>query len=285
MADCPEKSVLVTYLYGEDSGRERARLEAHFAACRDCSEELASLRSVQVALSAWTVPEIDRGFDRWRTVAQPASSAARETWKRWSFWPARPLPLAWSLGAAATLCLAVGATAAAIAGFEVRYGDLAFSVGRPEMPGGTVPAFARADSPPPVVLPVADVAGVTGSDAVLRAGRRETDIVLSPPGDAFGSGLEFVLVGRDQLSPSDPAAMLERLTVFTPESSAALLDEIRRRMAGRGLAPEPAWADIVQRLRLAQERNPARVREDFADFVVRVAAPPGDARPAAAGRR
>ena len=81
MADCPEKSVLVTYLYGEDSGRERARLEAHFAACRDCSEELASLRSVQVALSAWTVPEIDRGFDRWRTVAQPASSAARETWK------------------------------------------------------------------------------------------------------------------------------------------------------------------------------------------------------------
>ena len=261
MADCPEKSVLITYLYGEDSTGEHARVEAHVTACRVCSEELASLRSVQGALSAWTVPETDLAFDRWQAEPAPPSGAAHEARPHRSFWPGWSMSPAWGFGVAATLCVAVGATAAAITGFEVRYGDFAFSMGRPEAVEATAPRFAGAELPP-----------------------RLTDIVLSPPRDVFGSGLEFALVGSDPLPAGDPAAMLERLTVFSPESSAALLEEIQRRMAERELAPEPAWPDIVQRLRRAQENNPARVREDFADFVVRVAAPPGEARPASPRR-
>lgn len=283
MADCPEKSVLIAYLYGEDSAGEHARVEAHVAACRACSDELASLRSVQGALSSWTVPEVDLAVDRWQTAPAPFSGAADAARPHGSFWSG--WSPAWALGIAATVCLAVGAAAAAIAGFEVRYGGFVFSVGQPASPEGTAPRFAE---------PVTEVAVTSETVAVPTSGyslgaaprlvRREADIVLAPPGDAFGSGLEFALVGGAPLPPGDPAAMLERLTVFTPESSAALLEEIRRRMAEHEPAPEPAWPDIVQRLRRAQERNPTRVREDFADFVVRVAGPPGDARSAAGGR-
>lgn len=283
MADCPEKSVLITYLYGEDSAGEHARVEAHVAACRACSDELASLRSVQGALSSWTVPEVDLAVDRWQAAPalfSGAADAARPHGSFWSGWSP-----AWGLGVAATVCLAVGAAAVAIAGFEVRYGGFVFSVGQPASPEASAPRLAE---------PVAEMAVTSETVAVPTAGyrmgaaprlvRREADIVLAPPGDAFGSGLEFALVGGDPLPPGNPAAMLERLTVFTPESSAALLEEIRRRMAEHEPAPAPAWPDIVQRLRRAQERNPTRVREDFADFVVRVAGPPADARPAAGGR-
>ena len=261
MADCPEKSVLITYLYGEGSTGEHARVEAHVTACRACSEELASLRSVQGALSAWTVPETDLAFDRWQVAPAQTSGAAHEARARESFWSGWSMSPAWGLGVAATLCVAVGATAAAITGFEVRYGDFEFSMGRPAAAEGTAPLFGEAGPPP-----------------------RVTDIVLAPPRDVFGPGLEFALVGGDSPGPGDPAAMLDRLTVFSPASSAALLEEIQRQMAERELAPEPAWPDIVQRLRRAQERNPARVRQDFADFVVRVAGPPGEAPTAAPGR-
>ena len=284
MADCPDKSVLIAYLYGEDSAGERARVEAHVAACRACSDELASLRSVQGALSSWTVPEVDLAVDRWQAApARPADplDAARPHGSFWSGWSLSP---AWGLGIAATVCLAVGAAAAAIAGFEVRYGGFVFSVGQPASPEGIAPRFTE---------PVTEMAVTSEAVAMPTAGyrvraaprlvRRDADIVLASP-DAFGSGLEFALVGGAPLPPGDPAAMLERLTVFTPESSAALLEEIRRRMAEHEPAPEPAWPDIVQRLRRAQERNPTRVREDFADFVVRVAGPPADPRPAAGGR-
>ncbi len=256
MSDCPDNSALITYLYEEDAAGDRERVGSHVAACRACSEELASMRSVQGTLSVWTAPVADRAFDRWRDAPSAASTTAPDPRPSAAFWSGWSLSPAWSLGVAAAACLAVGVTAAAIAGFEVRYGDFAVSIGRPASPEETVAAF----------------------------GGRDTDIVLSRPGDAFGSGLEFALVGGDPLPRGDTAAMLERLTIFTPESSTALLEEIRRRMAERELASEPAWPDIVQRLRSAQERNPERVREDFADFVVRVAAPPGDVRPAGPGR-
>ena len=257
MADCPDKTTLVAYLYGEDSADEHARMEIHVAECRACSEALTSLRSVQGTLSAWNVPEVDLAFDRWRTVPSGSPGAAyaapeRRFWRDWS--PAA----AWSLGVAATLCLAVGATVAAIAGFEVRYGDFAFSVGR------TV-----SETTAPI--------GMNAMGMVSRAGGRETDVVLSPP---------FSLVSSNPMLPGRVPMRPERMFVYRPESPEALLEDIRRRMAGRelALAPEPAWPDIAQRLRLAQERDPVRVREDFADFIVRVAGGPGDVRPGTRGR-
>ncbi len=289
MADCPEKTSLVAYLYGEDSADDHARVEVHVAECRTCSEELTSLRSVQGALSGWTVPEVDLAFDGWRTVPSGDSGAApaareRRFWRDWS--PAA----AWSLGVAATLCLAVGATAAAIAGFEVRYGDFAFSVGRTPSET-TTPRLPGTEAPPAGALPVAEARnpsaapiGMGAMGMVSRPGRRETDLVLSPPADVPGSGPEFDLVGGNPMLPGRVPMTPERMFVYRPESPEALLEEIRRRMAEGERAPEPAWPDIAQRLRLAQERDPARVREGFADFIVRVAGEPGEVRPGARGR-
>ena len=54
MAECPDKTSLVAYFYGEDSTHQRRLMEAHVAACRACADELASFRSVEEALSPST---------------------------------------------------------------------------------------------------------------------------------------------------------------------------------------------------------------------------------------
>ena len=118
--------------------------------------------------------------------------------------------------------------------------------------------------------------------ASQASARRETDIVLPPPIGSSGSGLEFTLVNSSPIVERRDENPSDRLLVFGPESPEALLEEIWRRMDGRALPPQPRWSDIAQRFRLAQERDPERVREDFADFIVRVAGRPGDTQPVVA---
>ena len=285
MAECPDKTSLVAYFYGEDATDRRSLIEAHVATCRACADELASFRSVEETLSVWTAPAVDQRFDRWQSVPAPAVAAERDGsgWRSfWSTWSPAPV---WGLAAAATLALAVGAAAAAVNGFELRYGEFAVSVGRAAIPEGATRGLATVDELQRGAQRTASPAGpvmLGALGAPQASARRETDIVLSPPVDSSGSGLEFTLVSSSPIVERRESNTPDRLLVFGPESPEALLKEIWRRMEGRALPPQPRWSDIAQRFRLAQERDPERVREDFADFIVRVAGRPGDTQPVAA---
>lgn len=285
MAECPDKAALVAYFYGDESTGRRRSIEAHVATCRACADELASFRSVEDALSVWTAPCVDQRFDRWRSVPGPAVAAERDGSGRRAFWSTWSPTPAWGLAAVATLALAIGAAAAAVNGFELRYGEFAVSVGRPAIPEAAAPGSAMVDAPRLDARRTAAPAGplVMGTLGASQASaRRETDIVLPPPIGSSGSGLEFTLVNSSPIVERRDEDPSDRLLVFGPESPEALLEEIWRRMDGRALPPQPRWSDIAQRFRLAQERDPERVREDFADFIVRVAGRPGDTQPVVA---
>ncbi len=285
MAECPDKAALVAYFFGDDSTDRRKSMDAHVATCRACTDELASFRSVEETLSVWTAPAVDQRFDRWRSVPGPAVAADRDGSGRRSFWSTGSPAPAWGLAAVATLALVIGAAAAAVNGFELRYGEFAVSVGRPAIPEVAATELALGDG---LQLDAQRTAAPAGPAMMGKLGasqelaQRETDIVLSPPIDSSGSGLEFTLVNSSPIVGRRDENASDRLLVFGPGSPEALLEEIWRRMDGRALPPQPGWSDIAQRFRLAQERDPARVREDFADFIVRVAGRPGDTQPVVA---
>jgi len=92
---CDEREPLLAYLYGEGDPEERRRVESHLESCETCRDELAGLRSVREDLLAWDVPDHE------------------SVWK--PFMPARPVwswrdVPAWTMAAAATVMLALGAT-------------------------------------------------------------------------------------------------------------------------------------------------------------------------------
>lgn len=97
---CDEREPLLAYLYDECDPVERLRVEAHLESCEGCRDELAGLRQVRQDLLAWDVP--DHG-SVWRpfTPARPA-------------WSWHDVP-AWTLAAAATVMLALGATGGVVA--------------------------------------------------------------------------------------------------------------------------------------------------------------------------
>jgi hypothetical protein len=101
---CGNEERLVAYLYGEDSGDERADFERHLAACVSCTEDLRGLEFVRQELAEWEPPPARVHF---RLTPEPA--VRRPLWRQ---------PM-WGLAAAATLLLAVGA---AVANLDVRVG-------------------------------------------------------------------------------------------------------------------------------------------------------------------
>src|SRR5918996_4988778 len=108
---CESKELIVGYLYGELSGDERSRFDAHLAGCSDCRIEIEELKTTRAHLALWTPPELDLGFRLIRgDAAVPAAPAPR----RIRFAPA------FAFAAAAVIVLAA---AAAIANVEVRYGS------------------------------------------------------------------------------------------------------------------------------------------------------------------
>jgi anti-sigma factor RsiW len=102
---CDDKSLLVSYLYGEVSAADRAAVESHVATCAACADELASLGAVRADLARWEPPAADLGFQIVKAAPRPAPQA----WWRPPVWA--PLALA------AGLLLAVGA---ALANVEVQ---------------------------------------------------------------------------------------------------------------------------------------------------------------------
>ena len=103
---------LMTYVYDEGEPSERERVDAHLAACRVCSAELASLRSTRGALTEWTPPDPECHV---RIVSDTHGPPA-------GWWTMR-IP-SWGLAAAASLVLVVGA---AIASVEIRYDNEGFA--------------------------------------------------------------------------------------------------------------------------------------------------------------
>jgi hypothetical protein len=102
---CPDKGLLVTYLYGEGEPSEREEFEAHLDACPGCREELGALERVRVDLGWWEAPEAVGHV----SIVQPGVPHTG-TWA----WVRTP---AFGLAAAALLLLALTAS---IARVEVR---------------------------------------------------------------------------------------------------------------------------------------------------------------------
>jgi hypothetical protein len=103
-----DSELIVGYLYEELSPAERQSVERHLASCSACRAEVEGLRGTRAALTAWTPPAHDLGFE---IVRRPTVVSDRVR-------PFRVSP-AWGLAAAAVLVLAVGA---AIANVEMQVG-------------------------------------------------------------------------------------------------------------------------------------------------------------------
>jgi hypothetical protein len=108
------KEHLVSYLYEELGGEDRAAFEAHLPGCADCRRELSELRDARQHLTTWAPPEPELSFHVVRGGAAPAAVARRRFAAFVPQWAVVPL------SAAAGLLLVAGA--AALANLEVRYG-------------------------------------------------------------------------------------------------------------------------------------------------------------------
>jgi hypothetical protein len=149
------EEALIAFLYDEPAGdrAERARFEAHMAACAQCGEELAALRGVQLQLGRWAPPEPSYLTNNRQLslvgpqTANPQSrnpqSAIRDPQSGW--W--REIP-AWAQVAAALLFLGVSA---GVANLDVKYDANGLSVrtGWMKPPAAVMPSPAVAtDSAP-----------------------------------------------------------------------------------------------------------------------------------------
>jgi hypothetical protein len=124
---CDSKDLLVDFVYDELATAERREFELHLAACAECRDEVAGLRTTRAQLTRWTPPDPDFAFTivRRSTAPQPA--------------PRFRLSPVWGLAAAAVLVLAA---AAAIAGIEVRYDANGLAVRTGWQNQGTAPTAA-----------------------------------------------------------------------------------------------------------------------------------------------
>ncbi|MDQ3488220.1 MAG: zf-HC2 domain-containing protein [Acidobacteriota bacterium] len=107
---CESKELIVGFLYDELTSGERKELQAHLAACSECSVELEGLRSTRTHLALWSPPLPDLGFRVISGSSAPAPALPRRT---------RLAPI-FAFAAAAVVVLAA---AAAIANVEIRYGS------------------------------------------------------------------------------------------------------------------------------------------------------------------
>jgi hypothetical protein len=143
------EEALIAFLYDEPAGdrAERARFEAHMAACTQCSEELAALRGVQLQIGRWAPPEPSYlTNNRQLSLVSPQTanpqtsnpqSAIRDPQSSW--W--REIP-AWAQVAAALLFLGVSA---GIANLDIKYDANGLNVRT-----GWMKPSAAAMSPAPV---------------------------------------------------------------------------------------------------------------------------------------
>jgi len=104
--NCGDGQALVSYIYEECGGDERAAIDAHLLTCASCAEEVAGLRGTRVQLSAWTPPAVDLGF-RVTSAADATEAPEPARILRPARWWSRPLP-AWAQVAAAAVIFSAG---------------------------------------------------------------------------------------------------------------------------------------------------------------------------------
>lgn len=98
--DTHRETALVPFARNELAPDERARVEAHLAACEACRRALAEVRAVLVALAAAPAPPAPH-WGRYRAELRARIDARARTPRWWR----RPMPIAVSAGLAAALLL------------------------------------------------------------------------------------------------------------------------------------------------------------------------------------
>jgi anti-sigma factor RsiW len=100
--DTHPETALVPFAKDELAPDERARVQAHLAACEACRRALADVRAVLVELAAAPAPPAPH-WGRYRVELRARIDARARAPRRWQ----RPMPIAVSAGLAAALLLFV----------------------------------------------------------------------------------------------------------------------------------------------------------------------------------
>jgi hypothetical protein len=101
---CGDTDALVSFLYDECDGEERARMAQHLQSCEPWSAELAGLADARHHLGTWAPPDAALGF---RISAAPAAAPVLSSGKGW--WR-QPMP-AWAQAVAAAVLFGLGLAA------------------------------------------------------------------------------------------------------------------------------------------------------------------------------
>lgn len=225
---CDDKTLLVSYLYGEVSDTERAAVEAHVATCAACADELDSLGAVRADLARWEPPAADLGFQ----VVQAAPRPAPRAWRRPPVW----VPMALAAG----LLLAVGA---ALANVEVQAanGGLTIRAGWSHPPL-TASAFAEApaDKPAPQSAERGGGASAPQTAVPVKTGVSDADMQKAMAALETRLRAEFAATQHPataavpvsyQSSPTDRGEILQQVRTLVDESERRQQRELALRLA------------------------------------------------------
>jgi len=201
MCNQADKDDLVSYLYDDLDGPQRAAFERHLRTCAECRDELTAMRAVRADLLTWSPHEPDFAF---RLVAEPRISAPAAvlrpdvaSWRRW-FAPAA------GFAAAAVLVLAA---AAGLARIEVHNGPDGWTLRTGAQNAAIDHPFGGATARDVNLTAATDSAALMGIErriAALEAASRDTGNVRSAAFvNARASNDEVLKVVRDLLAQSE----------------------------------------------------------------------------------
>ena len=214
---CDDKSLLVSYLYGEVSAADRAAVESHVATCAACADELASLGAVRADLARWEPPAADLGFQIVKAAPRPASPA----WWRPPVWA--PLALA------AGLLLAVGA---ALANVEVQAANGVVTIRAGwSHPPLTAPGASAVAEQAPAHEAVAVKTGITDAEMRKAMAALETRLRAEIGTSAQRSASPAAVPVSLQGSSVDRGDMLQQVRNLVDESERRQQRELALRLA------------------------------------------------------
>lgn len=238
---CNDKTLLVSYLYGECLEAERWAFEKHLTECADCAAEVAELRGIRSSLSEWDAPGCALAYrivSEQQMAAEHAERPASATpQRRWT-------PPWWLQTAAAVLLFAV---AVGMAQVEVRYGPDGFVVrtgwNRPAAPrSAAASASAQAQAPW-----LADLA------ALEQELRQEFSAVTTRAPSGVPAGASQTSNAREVAVPGiTEAALLRRVRALIEQSEQTQQRELAMRLA-----------DLVRDADIQRRADQMRVQQSF----------------------